>query len=93
MSAATAPLDGADRPVVSVVLPCLNEVASVGRCVTEAAVTAGRAGLGAEVVVVDNGSTDGSAAEAAGHGARVVREPRPGYGRARGSRRREVRSW
>jgi glycosyltransferase involved in cell wall biosynthesis len=67
---------------VSVVMPCLNEAASVGVCVDEASDTLARAGLAYEVVVVDNGSTDGSAEIAGDHGARVVSENRPGYGSA-----------
>jgi glycosyltransferase involved in cell wall biosynthesis len=68
--------------VVSVVLPCLNEAASVGRCVTDALDALAKGGLVGEVIVVDNGSTDDSAAIATAAGARMVAEPRPGYGRA-----------
>jgi len=67
---------------VSVVLPCLNEVRAVGACVTEALDAMAAAGYSGEVVVVDNGSSDGSAAAARRAGARVVREERRGYGRA-----------
>src|SRR6266542_4855303 len=69
-------------PLVSVVLPCLNEARGVGKCV-EKAVTALRAmGVPGEVIVVDNGSSDGSPDVAAKAGARVVRERRRGYGAA-----------
>jgi hypothetical protein len=67
---------------VSVVLPCLNEVESVALCVHEAREALTAAGLPHEVVVVDNGSTDGSAAAAEQAGARVVHEEEPGYGSA-----------
>jgi glycosyltransferase involved in cell wall biosynthesis len=67
---------------VSVVLPCLNEAASVGRCVATALSAMAHAGVSGEVVVVDNGSTDGSDLVASSAGARVVHEPRPGYGSA-----------
>jgi glycosyltransferase involved in cell wall biosynthesis len=67
---------------VSVVLPCLNEEATVGAVVDEAFVGLQRAGVTGEVIVVDNGSTDDSALIAAEHGARVVREERRGYGSA-----------
>jgi hypothetical protein len=67
---------------VSFVIPCLNEEASVGGVVAEAAAVLERAGIEGEVVVVDNGSEDASAERAAAAGARVVREPRRGYGSA-----------
>jgi glycosyltransferase involved in cell wall biosynthesis len=67
---------------VSVVLPCLNEAAVVGAVVDQAWAGLERSGRSGEVIVVDNGSTDGSAEAAAAHGARVVHEPRPGYGSA-----------
>ena len=62
---------------VSVVIPCLNEQEPIGGVVREVLAQ----GVD-EVVVVDNGSTDRTAEEAAAAGARVVREPRRGYGRA-----------
>jgi hypothetical protein len=76
------PVGETSKPSVSVVLPCLNEVDSVGACVREALETLTSAGVTAEVVVVDNGSTDGSGDAAALAGARVIAEPRPGYGSA-----------
>ena len=71
-----------ERLDVSVVLPCLNEEGSVGLCVTEARDACVAAGLRGEVLVVDNGSTDASAAVAMASGGRVVEEARPGYGSA-----------
>jgi len=70
------------NPLISVVLPCLDEVESVGACVTEALAALAGAGLVGEVVVVDNGSTDGSDEVAVAAGARLVSEPRAGYGSA-----------
>ncbi len=70
------------RPLVSVVLPCLNEAGCVADCVTEALEGFAANGLAGEVVIVDNGSTDGSPELAAAAGARVVHEPVPGYGSA-----------
>src|SRR5919206_2130763 len=69
-------------PLVSVVIPCLNEAASIEACVRRALEALGRAEIQGEVVVADNGSSDGSAELAASAGARVVREPRRGYGSA-----------
>ncbi|MBO0839164.1 MAG: glycosyltransferase, partial [Actinobacteria bacterium] len=67
---------------VSVVIPCLNEARTLGRCV-EAALDGIRAtGLSGEVIVADNGSTDGSRELAEETGARVVAVPRRGYGEA-----------
>jgi Glycosyl transferase family 2 len=67
---------------VAVVLPCLDEREAVGLCVRQARDALAAGGLDGEVIVVDNGSTDGSPEEAAAAGARVIAEPRRGYGRA-----------
>ncbi len=67
---------------VSVILPCLDEAETLEACVTKAVATLARLGLRGEVVVVDNGSTDGSQAIATRCGARVVQESRRGYGSA-----------
>jgi len=69
-------------PLVSVVMPCLNEEEGVGRCVETALAALAEMGVSGEVVVVDNGSTDRSAEIARAAGARVVDEPRRGYGSA-----------
>jgi glycosyltransferase involved in cell wall biosynthesis len=68
--------------VVSVVIPCLNEVENIEQCVELALSTLELASIAGEVVVADNGSEDGSAELAELAGARVVREPRRGYGSA-----------
>jgi glycosyltransferase involved in cell wall biosynthesis len=70
------------EPEISVVIPCLNEEEAVGRVIDQAHEGIRRTGRPGEVVIVDNGSTDGSARVAADHGARVVAESRPGYGSA-----------
>jgi hypothetical protein len=67
---------------VAVVLPCLDEGEAVGLCVRQARDALAAGGLEGEVIVVDNGSTDGSPEAAAAAGARVIAEPRRGYGRA-----------
>ncbi|HXG76749.1 MAG TPA: glycosyltransferase family 2 protein [Gaiellaceae bacterium] len=69
-------------PEVTVVIPCLDEEEAVGNVVDQAFEGIRRSGRTGEVVVVDNGSTDRSAAIAAERGARVVEEPNRGYGRA-----------
>jgi glycosyltransferase involved in cell wall biosynthesis len=72
----------AKQLLVSVVIPCLDEAASIGRCVELARNVLDDNDLPGEVVVVDNGSTDGSAELAERAGARVVQEQRRGYGSA-----------
>jgi glycosyltransferase involved in cell wall biosynthesis len=75
-AAAGAAVDELAASRVVVVVPCHNEAASVGKVVADF-----RTALpGAEVLVVDNASTDGTAELARAAGARVVVEPRPGKG-------------
>jgi glycosyl transferase family 2 len=80
--ATTSQLRGTTEIGVSVVLPCLNEEDAVGSVVREAFEGLGALGVRGEVIVVDNGSTDRSVARAEAAGAKVVHEPRRGYGRA-----------
>ena len=67
-------------PTVTVVLPCLNEASSIVACIEEARYGLDESELKGEVLVVDNGSTDGSVDLALAAGARVIRETVPGYG-------------
>jgi glycosyltransferase involved in cell wall biosynthesis len=69
-------------PKVSVVIPCLNEEEHIEECVTRALDALRDADLKGEVIVADNDSDDRSAERAAAAGARVVNEPRRGYGSA-----------
>jgi glycosyltransferase involved in cell wall biosynthesis len=67
---------------LSVVMPCLNEVDTVGVCVRKALATLHSAGVNGEVIVADNGSTDGSVELAGAEGARVIHVADKGYGSA-----------
>src|SRR6202158_5157528 len=67
---------------VSVVIPCLNEANSLAYCVDKAMEAFRKAGLLGEVIVADNGSTDGSIQIAEDRGARVLRVAERGYGAA-----------
>jgi hypothetical protein len=70
------------RGLLSVVIPCLNEAQSIEACVCAARDSMVRSELLGEVIVVDNGSVDGSAELAELAGARVIHEPSRGYGNA-----------
>ncbi len=65
------------QPVTAIIIPCLNEEVPIADVVCDVLAE----GIG-EVIVVDNGSTDRTAERAEAAGARVVHEPRRGYGRA-----------
>ncbi|MCA1810076.1 MAG: glycosyltransferase family 2 protein, partial [Lentisphaerae bacterium] len=67
---------------ITVVIPCLNEAESIAQAVAKALAGISRTGCRAEVLVVDNGSQDGSAEIARRAGARVLHEPHRGYGSA-----------
>jgi len=71
-----------EPPDVSVVIPCLNEAQSVGLCIDKALAAFREHGIRGEVVVSDNGSTDGSIEIARERGARVVHATIRGYGNA-----------
>lgn len=74
--------DGGGGLVISVVIPCLNEEANIEACVRTALEVLERDGIPGEVIVADNGSEDRSAELATACGARVISEPRRGYGSA-----------
>ena len=67
---------------LTILMPCLNEAATVGSCVAKARGFLDRAGIAGEVLVADNGSEDGSPAVAEAGGARVVAVAERGYGAA-----------
>lgn len=70
------------RPSVSIVIPCLNEAEHIAECVRRAQAVLAEQAIAGEVIVVDNGSEDGSGDIARAAGATVVCEPRRGYGQA-----------
>lgn len=67
---------------LTILMPCLNEAETVGACVDKAIGFLRRAGVEGEVLVADNGSSDGSPSVAESHGARVVPVRERGYGAA-----------
>lgn len=67
---------------ITIVMPCLNEEYTVGLCVKEALAFIEQQDILGEVLVVDNGSEDDSAAAAEKVGAKVLRQPKRGYGSA-----------
>lgn len=69
-------------PLVSAIIPCLNEARTIGICIDKVRAAFERLGIDGEVVVGDNGSTDGSQDIARDRGARVVHQPIRGYGAA-----------
>ena len=66
----------------SIVMPCLNEQKTISICIEKAQDALDRLGISGEIIVADNGSTDGSPAIAERLSARVVHQPIRGYGSA-----------
>ncbi|MBW8780826.1 MAG: glycosyltransferase [Verrucomicrobia bacterium] len=69
-------------PQLSIVLPCLNEALTLSKCIVQARQALEDAHLSGEIIVADNGSTDGSREIALAHGARVIPVEQRGYGYA-----------
>ena len=67
---------------LTVLMPCLNEEATVGKCIDTVKAYLDRHNLNGEILVADNGSTDKSVSVAREHGARIIHVIKPGYGRA-----------
>jgi glycosyltransferase involved in cell wall biosynthesis len=67
---------------LTILMPCLNEAATVGGCIAKARGFLERTGIEGEVLIADNGSNDGSRQLAERAGARVVDAPTRGYGAA-----------
>lgn len=67
---------------LTILMPCLNEARTLPVCIAKAQAFLARSGMRGEVLVADNGSTDGSQAIATAAGARVIQVPTKGYGAA-----------
>ena len=80
--APSVPSGGPDGVELTILMPCLNEARTVAECVKVAGDFLRRSGIRGEVLVADNGSTDGSQALAEAAGARVVPVGQRGYGAA-----------
>jgi glycosyltransferase involved in cell wall biosynthesis len=78
----TLSMDMADTCELTILMPCLNEAETIARCISKARAFLIRSGIVGEVLIADNGSTDGSQQIAAGLGARVVPVAEKGYGSA-----------
>ncbi|MGB3337553.1 MAG: glycosyltransferase family 2 protein [Devosia sp.] len=74
----------ADELELTILMPCLNEAETLAACIGKARGFLDRTGITGEIVIADNGSTDGSRELAHSLGARVVAVPERGYGAALG---------
>ena len=71
-----------DTIELTILMPCLNEAETLARCIEKAKLGIQKSGVGGEILVADNGSTDGSQAIAEKNGARVAAISEKGYGSA-----------
>jgi len=67
---------------LTILMPCLNEAETLAICIDKAFNFLNRTGIQGEILIADNGSTDGSLQIATTHGARIISEPQRGYGSA-----------
>src|SRR5690349_4888196 len=74
--------DRCAEPELSILMPCLNEARTLGACIKKAQLFLKQHGVSGEIIVADNGSTDGSVEIAENLDARVVKAPVRGYGAA-----------
>lgn len=81
-SATPVELSKSDPLELTILMPCLNEAETLAVCIDKAKGFLQRSGIRGEVLIADNGSTDGSQAIAEAHGARVAPVPQRGYGAA-----------
>lgn len=75
-------IGASQSPEFTILMPCLNEARTVGLCIQKAMRYLRHSGVSGEVLIADNGSTDGSQGVAESLGARVVHVPERGYGAA-----------
>ncbi len=80
--ASTSAKSERDEIELSILIPCLNEAETIEICVEKAQKFLSRAGINGEIVIADNGSTDGSFESAAKLGARIIHVEERGYGAA-----------
>src|SRR5439155_8612910 len=74
---------GLAQPIeLTIIMPCLNEADTLATCIRKARLGVERAGVKGEILIADNGSTDGSVDIASQAGARVVAVTEKGYGNA-----------
>jgi glycosyltransferase involved in cell wall biosynthesis len=78
----TRPMTIDKEIALSILMPCLNEARTLSTCIAKAKSYLARQNLSGEIIVADNGSTDGSRQIAGSLGARVVTVPERGYGNA-----------
>jgi glycosyltransferase involved in cell wall biosynthesis len=71
-----------DAIEITIVMPCLNEAETLGKCIEKARLGIERSGVRGEILVTDNGSKDDSVRIAEQLGARVVHVKEKGYGNA-----------
>jgi glycosyltransferase involved in cell wall biosynthesis len=72
----------ADSVELTILMPCLNEAETIARCIEKATLGIQKSGVRGEILIADNGSTDGSIEIAEKSGARIVRVNEKGYGSA-----------
>src|SRR6516162_318678 len=83
-----------DSIELTILMPCLNEAETLSRCIEKAKLGIQKSGVRGEILIADNGSTDGSRAIAEKLGARVVGVKEKGYGSAlRGGANAAVGEW
>jgi glycosyltransferase involved in cell wall biosynthesis len=81
--AQTREADGVlDEVELTILMPCLNEAETLATCISKASAFLKINGIEGEILIADNGSTDGSQAIAESFGARVIKVSRKGYGSA-----------